>query len=77
MVMTGLCPILPEQLPEPYQCELLILPKSWRTNSIRPDIPGTLFNYYADDGRQHEVWFEDARSILAKLSLANEFGLGG
>ncbi|NMB97590.1 MAG: spore gernimation protein, partial [Clostridiaceae bacterium] len=35
------------------------------------------FNYYADDGRQHEVWFEDARSILAKLSLANEFGLGG
>jgi spore germination protein len=35
------------------------------------------FNYYAEDGRQHEVWFEDARSILAKLSLANEFGLGG
>lgn len=35
------------------------------------------FNYYDENGRQHEVWFEDARSILAKLSLANEFRLGG
>ena len=25
--------------------------------------------------RLHEVWFEDTRSILAKLSLANEFRL--
>ncbi|HBR02952.1 MAG TPA: spore gernimation protein, partial [Ruminiclostridium sp.] len=23
------------------------------------------------------VWFEDARSILAKLTLANEFRIGG
>lgn len=35
------------------------------------------FNYYDDNGRQHEVWFEDARSILAKLTLANEFRVGG
>ena len=35
------------------------------------------FTYYGDDGKQREVWFEDARSILAKLTLANEFGLGG
>ena len=35
------------------------------------------FRYYSSDGKQHEVWFEDARSILAKLTLANEFKLGG
>lgn len=35
------------------------------------------FNYYDDNGKQHEVWFEDARSILAKLFLANEYGVGG
>jgi len=35
------------------------------------------FNYYDDAGRRHEVWFEDPRSIYAKLRLANEFSLGG
>jgi len=35
------------------------------------------FNYYDDSGRQHIVWFEDARSILAKLFLANEYRVGG
>jgi spore germination protein len=35
------------------------------------------FYYYDDNGRQHVVWFEDARSIFARLTLANEFRLGG
>ncbi|MDD3833766.1 MAG: glycosyl hydrolase family 18 protein, partial [Oscillospiraceae bacterium] len=35
------------------------------------------FNYYDDQGREHEVWFEDARSIQAKLELVNEYNLGG
>jgi spore germination protein len=35
------------------------------------------FTFYDDSGRQNEVWFEDARSILAKLTLANEFRVGG
>lgn len=36
------------------------------------------FYYYFDDaGNQHVVWFEDARSIQAKLLLANEYKLGG
>lgn len=35
------------------------------------------FTYYTKNGVQHEVWFEDARSILAKLMLTNEFSLGG
>lgn len=35
------------------------------------------FRYYDESKQQHEVWFEDARSILAKLTLANEFKVGG
>lgn len=42
-----------------------------------PVAQAPFFNYYDENGRLHEVWFEDARSILAKLSLANEFRLGG
>ena len=34
------------------------------------------FGYQAD-GVSHEVWFEDARSIRAKLQLAAEYGLYG
>lgn len=35
------------------------------------------FYYYDGNRKQHVVWFEDARSILAKLALANEFRLAG
>lgn len=35
------------------------------------------FRYTDDDGNLHEVWFEDARSISAKLSLAEELGMFG
>lgn len=35
------------------------------------------FNYTAEDGREHEVWFEDAESIRQKLLLINEYGLKG
>ncbi len=35
------------------------------------------FNYTAADGVLHEVHFEDARSILAKLSLIEEYRLFG
>jgi spore germination protein len=42
-----------------------------------PVAQAPFFNYYDDNGRRHEVWFEDARSILAKLTLANEFRVGG
>jgi spore germination protein len=35
------------------------------------------FRYVDAQGREHEVWFEDARSIAAKLSLAQEKGLYG
>ena len=36
------------------------------------------FYYYTDSKNvQHKVWFEDARSIRAKLNLVTEFGLKG
>src|SRR5699024_1965062 len=35
------------------------------------------FRYTDEAGRQHEVWFEDARSIQAKFNLIKEFDLWG
>ncbi len=33
--------------------------------------------FYYSGGNRHEVWFEDARSIRAKLLLVNRYNLGG
>lgn len=35
------------------------------------------FRYVDQEGQEHEVWFEDARSIRAKLDLAHELGFWG
>ncbi|MBP0983890.1 MAG: hypothetical protein J6A19_09200 [Oscillospiraceae bacterium] len=35
------------------------------------------FFYYTDNGRQHVVWFDDPRSIDAKLKLIDEYDLAG
>ena len=35
------------------------------------------FGYFDEGGREHQVWFEDARSIRAKLALTGEYGLYG
>ena len=35
------------------------------------------FNYYASNGKRHEVWFDDARSIEARLQLVDIYDLGG
>lgn len=35
------------------------------------------FNYREPSGKQHEVWFEDARSARARLELVREYGLAG
>jgi spore germination protein len=35
------------------------------------------FSYIDQDGRKHTVWFEDARSILAKYRLINRYGIRG
>jgi spore germination protein len=35
------------------------------------------FRYTDDAGTQHVVWFDDPRSIRARLRLVSEYGLGG
>jgi spore germination protein len=35
------------------------------------------YTYYDSERKQHEVWFDDARSIQARLRLVSEFDLGG
>lgn len=35
------------------------------------------FNYYDREGKMHEVWFDDARSIAARLALVDEYDLAG
>ena len=35
------------------------------------------FNYTDDQGRLHEVWFEDAKSAAATMALIDEFSLRG
>lgn len=35
------------------------------------------FRYTDDEGREHVVWFEDARSIQAKFNMVKELGLRG
>jgi spore germination protein len=35
------------------------------------------FNYWDETGQQHEVWFEDSRSILAKHKTMDEYKLRG
>lgn len=35
------------------------------------------FYYFDDEGIEHEVWFEDARSIEAKLQLVEKYDLAG
>ena len=35
------------------------------------------FTYTDSTGQRHVIWFEDARSVYARLQLVTEFGLAG
>lgn len=50
-----------------------------RRSAIRYDeqAQSPWFRYVDDRGVEHEVWFEDARSVRAKLNLAFDYGLYG
>jgi spore germination protein len=48
------------------------VPIRFNTNAQAP-----LFNYTDREGKRHEVWFEDARSIQAKFDLLKELKLRG
>ncbi|WP_312644249.1 glycosyl hydrolase family 18 protein [Hydrogenoanaerobacterium sp.] len=40
-------------------------------------VQAPFFTYYDDNGKQHIVWFDDARSIAARLSLVDKYNLAG
>ncbi len=42
-----------------------------------PTALAPFFRYTDDEGREHVVWFEDARSVAATLDLVREFDLNG
>lgn len=42
-----------------------------------PITQSPFFHYTDDQGRMHEVWFEDARSVQAKFELIKEYELRG
>lgn len=42
-----------------------------------PVAQSPFYRYTDDQGRQHEVWFEDARSIQAKFDLVKRLGIRG
>jgi len=56
-----------QALAERYQ-----VPKQWDEASASPHL-----SYTGDDGRTHEVWYEDDRSVQAKFDLARRHRLGG
>ncbi|MCM1056170.1 MAG: glycosyl hydrolase family 18 protein [Firmicutes bacterium] len=41
------------------------------------DVAESPYFNYSDNGTEHEVWFEDVRSLLAKFDLIREYGLRG
>lgn len=41
------------------------------------DVAESPYFTYLDNGTEHEVWFEDVRSLLAKFELIEEYGLRG
>lgn len=41
------------------------------------EVAQSSFFTYSDAGIEHEVWFEDVRSVEKKFELIKEFGLGG
>lgn len=42
-----------------------------------PVAQAPFYNYYDSRGREHVVWFDDARSIAARLRLVEKYNLGG
>jgi len=48
-----------------------------RSEILYDEIASSPYFFYTKDGLTHNVWFEDVRSIISKLELANNNGLYG
>ena len=52
--------------------------ESYGSEIIFDETAQSPYFYYTDENdREHVVWFEDERSLTAKLSLLQEYGLAG
>ena len=49
----------------------------WAEIKYDPTAEAAWFNYTDTEGKKHVVWFEDARSVRARLRLVEEYGLAG
>lgn len=56
-----------EELARKYNTEIL-----FDENTLTP-----MFKYTDEQGNKHEVWFENSRSIVAKIRLAWQNGIAG
>lgn len=58
--------------------EAIELAKRYGSEIMFDDISMAPYFFYTDEeGRAHEVWFEDARSFKAKIDLIEEYNLAG
>jgi len=74
-----LLPHVQGQEAETFSCqEALIRAAEYNTVIQYDEVAQSPFYRYQDNqGRQHEVWFEDARSAQAKFDTVKEYGLAG
>lgn len=80
MAMTGRCRMYRvARTHEPFSPQQAIALAAKYNVAIEYDVEAQAphFRYRDENGREHEVWFEDARSIQAKFNLVKELGLRG
>lgn len=74
-----LLPHVQGQEAETFSCQEAIIRAAEHNVVIQYDevAQSPFYRYQDNQGRQHEVWFEDARSAQAKFDTVKEYGLAG
>lgn len=60
-----------------YQSALALAKEKNVTLQYDAQVEAPYFKYTDENGVEHQVWFDDARSFKPKYELAKEFGVGG
>jgi spore germination protein len=60
-----------------YQSATALAKQENTTIQYDTKVEAPYFTFSDEDGREHEVWFEDVRSFKPKYDLAKEFGVAG
>lgn len=74
-----LLPHVQGQEAETFSCQEALIRAVEHNSVIQYDevAQSPFYRYQDNQGRQHEVWFEDARSAQAKFDTVKEYGLTG